>query len=169
MTMQGGKRVLLDDLETTSRSRSRRYPFSFTYDNRRSDEMLSLWKSERSSEAVEEGRRRVTTTWSDATTGLIVRWEATCFPEASAVDWVLYFENAGATDTPGYAASRPRRRLPLAAPGPVVERALAALGRGPAVVPGGVGRPIAHRGSMGGSPGPSARFRPPSRPERGEG
>lgn len=44
---------------------------------------------------------------------------------------------AGATATPGYAASKPRpSRVPLLSPDFVAEKALAALGRGPSVVPG---------------------------------
>jgi uncharacterized protein len=44
---------------------------------------------------------------------------------------------AGATATPGYAASKPRpSRVPLLSPDFVAAEALAALGRGPSVVPG---------------------------------
>jgi len=44
---------------------------------------------------------------------------------------------AGATATPGYAASKPRpNHVPLLSPDYVAERTLAALGRGPSVVPG---------------------------------
>jgi short-subunit dehydrogenase len=44
---------------------------------------------------------------------------------------------AGATRTPGYAASKPRpSRVPLLDPGFVAAKTLAALGRGPSVVPG---------------------------------
>jgi len=44
---------------------------------------------------------------------------------------------AGATATPGYAASKPRpSRVPLLSPDYVAEKALAALGRGPSMVPG---------------------------------
>ncbi len=44
---------------------------------------------------------------------------------------------AGATATPGYASSKPRpSRVPLLSPDFVAEKALAALGRGPSVVPG---------------------------------
>jgi short-subunit dehydrogenase len=43
---------------------------------------------------------------------------------------------AGATATPGYAASKPRpSRVPLLSPAFVAEKTLAALGRGPSVVP----------------------------------
>jgi uncharacterized protein len=47
---------------------------------------------------------------------------------------------AGATRTPGYAASAPRASVPLMEAGPVVASALAALGHGPSVVPGAVNR-----------------------------
>jgi len=44
---------------------------------------------------------------------------------------------AGATRTPGYQASKPRpSRVPLLEPSFVADKALAALGRGPSVVPG---------------------------------
>jgi uncharacterized protein len=47
---------------------------------------------------------------------------------------------AGATRTPGFEASRPRRSVPLSEPDAVAARALARLGRGPSVVTGGVNR-----------------------------
>lgn len=47
---------------------------------------------------------------------------------------------AGATRTAGFLASRPKRGTPLMEPGPVVEAALAALGRRPSVVPGALNR-----------------------------
>jgi len=45
---------------------------------------------------------------------------------------------AGATDTPGYASSRPKHSIPLMEPGPVVEQTLRALGRRPSLVTGGL-------------------------------
>jgi len=47
---------------------------------------------------------------------------------------------AGATRTPGYQASNPKRSVPLMESDDVAERALAALGRGPSVVPGALNR-----------------------------
>lgn len=47
---------------------------------------------------------------------------------------------AGATRTPGYAASRPRRSVPLMEPEDVARQALDALGRGPGVVTGALNR-----------------------------
>jgi len=47
---------------------------------------------------------------------------------------------AGATRTPGFEASKPASGAPLMEPGPVVAETLAALGRGPSVVPGALNR-----------------------------
>lgn len=47
---------------------------------------------------------------------------------------------AGATRTPGYAASRPKKSVPTQEPDAVVAETLAALGRGPSVVPGALNR-----------------------------
>jgi short-subunit dehydrogenase len=47
---------------------------------------------------------------------------------------------AGATRTPGYAASRPRRSVPLMEPEEVARLALDALGRGPSAVTGALNR-----------------------------
>ena len=58
--------------------------------------------------------------------------------QARGVDAVAC--RAGATRTPGFLASRPKRGTPLMEPGPVVEAALSALGRRPSVVPGALNR-----------------------------
>jgi short-subunit dehydrogenase len=47
---------------------------------------------------------------------------------------------AGATRTPAFEATRPRGSVPTMEAGPVVEQALAALGRGPTVVAGGLNK-----------------------------
>jgi short-subunit dehydrogenase len=47
---------------------------------------------------------------------------------------------AGATRTPGYEASKPKKSVPLMEADEVAERALSALGRGPSVVPGALNR-----------------------------
>jgi short-subunit dehydrogenase len=49
---------------------------------------------------------------------------------------------AGPTRTPSYEASRPRKKVPMMEPGPVVEEALAALGRQPVVVAGRLNRAV---------------------------
>jgi short-subunit dehydrogenase len=50
---------------------------------------------------------------------------------------------AGATRTPGYEASQPSGSVPMMDPEPVVAAALARLGRGPSMVPGGFNRFVA--------------------------
>jgi short-subunit dehydrogenase len=47
---------------------------------------------------------------------------------------------AGATRTPGYAASNPKASVPLMEAEQVVAKALGALGRGPSVVPGALNK-----------------------------
>lgn len=47
---------------------------------------------------------------------------------------------AGATRTPAFEASKPVGSTPMMEPAPVVRQALAALGRGPSMVPGGFNR-----------------------------
>ena len=49
---------------------------------------------------------------------------------------------AGPTRTPSYEASRPRKKVPMMEAGPVVEEALAALGRKPVVVAGRLNRTV---------------------------
>jgi uncharacterized protein len=49
---------------------------------------------------------------------------------------------AGPTRTPSYEASRPRKKVPMMEPMPVVEEALAALGRRPVVVAGRLNRAV---------------------------
>jgi short-subunit dehydrogenase len=49
---------------------------------------------------------------------------------------------AGPTRTPSYEASRPRKKVPIMEPMPVVEEALAALGRKPVVVAGKLNRAV---------------------------
>ncbi len=50
---------------------------------------------------------------------------------------------AGATRTPTFEASKPRREVPMMESGPVAEEALAALGKGPVVVAGRLNRAVA--------------------------
>jgi uncharacterized protein len=49
---------------------------------------------------------------------------------------------AGPTRTPSYEASRPRKKVPTMEPMPVAEQALAALGKKPVIVTGGLNRAV---------------------------
>jgi len=74
-------------------------PFSFTYDGRQSAEFLAAW-ARTITERQDGDRLRVTSTWTDPTTGLRVTADVTVFKRYPAVDWVLHFENTGPKDTP---------------------------------------------------------------------
>jgi alpha-galactosidase len=75
-------------------------PFSFVYAGQPSTSLLQNWARTVSPvQAQSDGRQVQTTCWQDPATGLRLTWEVTCFPDFPAVDWVLYFENAGRADT----------------------------------------------------------------------
>ena len=99
-TLKGGKRMRLDELELGTIKAGTRYPFSFVYGGKPSDDLLDNWKTETRSEKLDADRTRVTTTWTDPQTGLRVTREAVRFHDFPALDWVLYFENTGKVDTP---------------------------------------------------------------------
>ena len=73
--------------------------FSFTYDGISSRELLPKWTKTVSAKK-DKDRVRLTTSWTDPKTGLRVTADVTAFKLYPAVDWVLYFENTGAKDTP---------------------------------------------------------------------
>lgn len=76
------------------------YPFSFTYGGKSSDEALRSWKRDEESTRLDSDRTRQTTVWSDTETGLKVHCRAVSYSDFPAVEWMLYFENAGDSDTP---------------------------------------------------------------------
>ncbi|MBM3474043.1 MAG: hypothetical protein FJX75_12310 [Armatimonadetes bacterium] len=74
-------------------------PFSFRYGEKASTELLSGWtRSDETDDRPDCTEHRVT--WTDAATGLKLTAVARLFKRHPAADWVLYFENAGAADTP---------------------------------------------------------------------
>lgn len=74
--------------------------FSFVYGGRKAEELVSSWRVERVARKGADNRVEHTITWSDVTTGLVVRCEATRFADFPAVEWTLWFKNTGKTDTP---------------------------------------------------------------------
>ena len=74
-------------------------PFSFTYAERPSNDLLPAWTKTTDTQETAEGPR-FTTVWTDPETGLKVTSVALAYDRYSAVDWVLYFENTGSQDTP---------------------------------------------------------------------
>ena len=76
------------------------YPFSFIYSDKRSDEILDSWKKDNRTEKLDDDRTKIINTWLDSQTGLKVTFEVIKFSDYPALEWVLYFENTGSTDTP---------------------------------------------------------------------
>ncbi|OHB79000.1 MAG: hypothetical protein A2V98_00240 [Planctomycetes bacterium RBG_16_64_12] len=100
ITLHGGTVVPLAKMKIAYGTPGARYPVSFVYGGRPSDEILGAWQSQRKAEELDADRTRVTTTWTDAATGLRLTMEALRFSDFPAIEWVLYFENTAAEDTP---------------------------------------------------------------------
>ena len=75
-------------------------PFSFTYNEKASSELLPAWKVERDSRKLDDARTVCTVTYLDPETGLEVTCEVTRYADFPAVEWVLYFRNTGDKDSP---------------------------------------------------------------------
>lgn len=73
-------------------------PFSFMLDGK--PPMPQEWSVHVTESAGLDGRVRRTITGTQPALGLQVRAEATCSADFPAVEWVLYFKNIGAQDTP---------------------------------------------------------------------
>jgi alpha-galactosidase len=100
ITLQGGAVVPLHEMKVVLGGIEARYPFSFVCGGRVSDELLDGWRVDRKSERLDADRTMLTTTWTDPDTGLRVTWETIRYADCAALDWVLYFENTGSSDTP---------------------------------------------------------------------
>jgi len=74
-------------------------PFSFTYDGKLSSDFISKWHFTVTSSRKNDWTEYVGK-WTDPVTGLVVTAQAKAFKEYPAVDWLLYFENTGKSDTP---------------------------------------------------------------------
>jgi hypothetical protein len=77
-----------------------KYPFSFKYSDKSSDDILNTWHKESKTEKIDADRQKTITTWLDQKTGLKLIFEATRFSDYPALEWILYFENTGNADTP---------------------------------------------------------------------
>jgi alpha-galactosidase len=99
---ESGDRAWLDDLAIITKAEgfSKAVPVSFVYGGKPSSELLPAWKRTEAKAPAEAGRERRSVTWADPATGLEVTAEITLFADSPAVEWVLYFKNAGAADTP---------------------------------------------------------------------
>ena len=74
-------------------------PFSFVYGGKPSSELMQDWtRTEQTKDDKDFARHTVR--WADPKTGLGITADVKVFKQYPAVDWVLFFENAGAEDTP---------------------------------------------------------------------
>ncbi len=101
-SLEDGKEVWLSDLPLLDlrRGLSADPPFSFTYGGAPSGPLLEGWKVERSARGLDDRRTAHRTAWSDPKTGLEVRCEGIEYRDFPAVEWTLFFKDAGAADTP---------------------------------------------------------------------
>jgi len=101
ITTRTGKTVWLDEIEAGVVPLPRsRFPFSFVYMGRPSDELLPGWRSERRSEKLEDGKTETRTRWTHPASGLRVEWAVVRFDDFPAFESTLSFENDGQADTP---------------------------------------------------------------------
>jgi len=75
-------------------------PFSFTYGDRPSAELLGTWKTERKSKKLDARRVEHAVSWTDPDTGLMVRCVGIEYKDFPTVEWTLHFNNTGSSDTP---------------------------------------------------------------------
>lgn len=74
--------------------------FSFTYGGKSSAELLKTWKLERATKKIDDKRTEHTLTYTDPTTGLVLRCVGVEYSDFPTVEWTLYFKNTGTADTP---------------------------------------------------------------------
>jgi len=102
VVLEDGTRLWLDEMPvvTADARLSVELPFSFVYGGKPSAELLPAWRRTQTQEPAQDGLERHVITYTDPTTGLEVRCEATLFADYPAVEWVLWLHNGGSVDTP---------------------------------------------------------------------
>jgi alpha-galactosidase len=76
------------------------WPFSFTYDGQPSARLLAKWPAKVANERFDAQRTRRTISWTDPKTRLEVQCVAVEYADYPAVEWTVWFKNAGTADTP---------------------------------------------------------------------
>ncbi|MGQ9607827.1 MAG: NPCBM/NEW2 domain-containing protein [bacterium] len=96
----GGKIMYIDELKTgVIPLVVSKYPFSFSYNGKSSNDLLDLWEQECFAKDIDADRRKYTYNWLDKDSGLKVQLEIIRYNDYPALDWILYFENIGQKDT----------------------------------------------------------------------
>lgn len=102
-TLADGKTVWLGDLPLLEHwigQYTSEPPFSFRYAGRPSSELLKTWPVIRTSKALDDSRIQRVLTYTDPETKLVVRCEGIEYKDFPTIEWTLYFQNTGTTDTP---------------------------------------------------------------------
>ena len=103
VTLEDGRELWLADLPLLDRARpplSTQVPFSFTYGDKPSSELIPASGWTRASRALDAFRTERTLTWTDSVSGLLVRAVAVEYSDFPTVEWTVYFKNTGSRDTP---------------------------------------------------------------------
>ncbi len=74
-------------------------PFSFTYNGVPSSSFLASWPRTYKEELIDANRTKRTIAFTDPAGRLRVRCVATVYSDFPAVDWTVYFDNIGSTNT----------------------------------------------------------------------
>lgn len=100
--LDDGKEVRLGDLPfiADDPTATNDPPFSFMYDANPSAGLLDKWTPKRDLRQLDDGRTEYTVTYTDPTTGLVVRAVAVEYHDFPTIEWTLYFRNNGTVDTP---------------------------------------------------------------------
>jgi len=77
-----------------------KFPFSFVYEGKHSDELLGTWKKKTEVEKLDNTRTQYTHVWIDSKTGLEVRCVLVEYSDYPVVEWTGYFRNTGTDNTP---------------------------------------------------------------------
>jgi len=101
ITTTGGKSMYLDEIEKgVIPTIISKYPFCFIYDGKSSNDILDSWQYSFQRIELDSERSKLISTWDDPNTDLRVIFEAIRYSDYPALDWVMYFENNGNSDTP---------------------------------------------------------------------
>ncbi|MFO1499568.1 MAG: hypothetical protein U1G07_14450 [Verrucomicrobiota bacterium] len=74
-------------------------PFSFNYEGRPSSELLSSWDRQEGQRRLDESRTEHSITWTEPSSGLVLRCVVLEYTFYPTVEWTLSFKNTGTKDT----------------------------------------------------------------------
>jgi len=100
LRLADGKELSVADLPEGAAGLSGRFPFSFSVGGLHCDDALGAFTEVRATKALSVWRTLTTVTWAHPTNGLRLTLEAISYSDFPALDWVLWLENTGSSDSP---------------------------------------------------------------------